>query len=288
VKPRLDLPRFLPALLVGLLTLLGACAAPRPSPPAGLEPAERDALVLGLLDGEALYTVCGGLKPVSSGFWQASFAVDAPDLSGIERVRATLAALELGPDLVAGVQVFAEVHEGRRHVQAFVAHRPALRALLASEAAFFGPLGLGPGADPFEVLCTVERMPRLGRFRGYGLLFGYPRHAVDFFVAAAEEEERTGKLPPREFAHIATFGAEKHRFVWAVPPGHVDGPEDLALRASAAPILARYRAQRERFTRDEDVDALGLLHAVVNDVRPTLPPRPARAVPASLEPAFAP
>ncbi len=288
MKPRLELSRFLPALLLALAAVLGACAAPRLAPGPGLAAAERDELVLELLDGEALYTVAGGLKPVSSGFWQASFSVDAPDLSQVEAVRATLAQLELGPDLTAGVQAFADVHEGRRHVQAFVVHRPALRSLLASEAAFFGPLGLGPGADPFEVLCTVERLPRLERFRGYGLLFGYPRHAVEFFVAAAAEEERTGKLPPREFAHIATFGAEKHRFVWAVPPGHVDNAEDLALRAAAAPLLARYRAQRERFTHGETVDALALLRAVVREVRPKPEPRPARAFEPKLQPVLAP
>lgn len=288
MKPRLELSRFLPALLLALATVLGACAAPRVAAGPGLSAAERDALVLEMLDGEALYTVAGGLKPVSSGFWQASFAVDSPDLGPLEAVRATLALPELGPDLVAGVQVFAEVHDGHRHVQAFVAHRPALRALLASEAAFFGPLGLGPGADPFEVLCTVERLPRLERFRGYGLLFGYPRAAVEFFVAAAAEEDRTGELPPREFVHIATFGAEQHRFVWAAPPGHVADAEELALRAAAAPILARYRAQRERFTHGESIDALALLRSVVHDVRPKPPPRPARAAPSTPEPVLAP
>ena len=182
MKPRFELTRSPPALLPVLAVMAGPVPVHGASTPS-LPAAEREQLVLELLEDKALYTVACGLKPVGSGFWQASLSVDAPELSQVETVRSTLAQLELGPDRTAGVQAFADVCVGRRRAQAFVVHRPALRSLLASEAAFFGPLGLGPGADPFEVLCTVERLPRLERFCGYGLLFGYSRRALEFTLA---------------------------------------------------------------------------------------------------------
>jgi len=59
---------------------------------------------------------------------------------------------------------------------------------------FFAPYGITPSAHTMEVLMTIEHSQQSHRWRGLGYLFGFPLYGVDFFVAAGEEEQRTGKF----------------------------------------------------------------------------------------------
>lgn len=264
------------ALLWAGFSGLGCAATQAPAAPARAEAgsAESDEqllerVLLALLDGEALYTVAGGLKPVSSGYWTTSYSLEAPDLREIARVQRLLREIDGVDELEFGVMSFATPHEGKRSAHAWVAHRAQLRRVLTERAEFFAPLGIGAHQDADEVLAIVERLPRLERFRAYGLLFGYPDYAVEFFVDAAAEEERSGALPAREFAHVATFGAASHRFVWAVPAGHVENDADRALRTRAERVLERYRVLRERFIGPSRPGAPALLRATSDGARLT-------------------
>lgn len=206
-------------------------------------------------DSEALYTLAGGLKPMSSGFWSGSFEVAAPDLGEIDRVRSALAPLRDG-HWYADVQVFAAAHEGKRMASAFVVHRPALSAMIDHFGAFWAPWGISPDTHPAEVVAVVDRMPRADRWRGYGYLFGFPADAVEFFVEAglaAAEGGEAGSGVDREFIRLPTFGAEEGRFVYAVPLGHGRTAADRALAGEAERILRAYRDGRERWG---DVDGL--------------------------------
>jgi hypothetical protein len=247
-----------------------------------LEPtlrAEAETLLLRALDGEALYTIAGGLKPMSSGFVSASITVSAPDLGSVETARRVLSHFTCGGELAAGVHHFAQVYEGRRAVEAVVFHRPALQALLTRQATLFAPFALSPSADPMEVVMAVEYAPAAARLRGYGYLFGYPDYAVDFFVQASEtqreQEAREGKgdLVPRDFLSLPTFRGER-RFVYAVPKGHTPNAADDALRAAAEAIYADYAARRTKHITG--ASASGVLTLVrewfddgTGDVRPS-------------------
>jgi hypothetical protein len=254
------MPRRLLPLAWFLVAALAACAAPDAVAPVHAERAAK--LLLAALDGEALYTLADGTKPVSEGFWHGWVRVDAPDLTEVEAVRAALAPLRTD-ELYADVAVFDAVHDGKRAAQAFVVDRRALAAALARHAAFFAPYGLAPSAHPCEVMAVVERMPKLDRHRGHGLLFGYPVHAVDFFVAVAEAPGEGGKPAPRRFVQIPTFASPTGRFVYAVPPDAPDRPEDLALRARTEPVLARWRELRAGL----DLGDVAALQAAVATLR---------------------
>lgn len=238
-----------------------------------------ETLLLRALDGEALYTIAGGLKPMSSGFVSLSVKVDAPDLAEAEQARQALAAFTCGGEIMAGLHHFAAVHQGARALEAVVFHRPALEQLITRLQPYFAPFALSPSSDPMEVVMTVEYAPALIRLRGYGHLFGYPDHAVDFFVQASEaqraEEEKTGTgaLVPRDFLSLPTFRGER-RFVYAVPKGHVLNAADEALKAKAEAIYADYAARRAKHITGDD--ASGVLALVrewfddgAGDVRPS-------------------
>lgn len=251
----------LPGLFLLLLFLaFNALAAGVPRaqcfPTEKLPPALRaksEELLLKALDSEALYTLIGGLKPMSSGVASFKFAVNQPDLREIEEARQALAAWRCGDELFADVRHFAQTYEDSktkeltRAAEAVVLNLPALAAVVSKYADYFAPFGLTSHAHPMEVLMAIEYSQPGSRWRGYGYLFGFPSYAVDFFVNAGESEKQTGKFVERDFLSIPTFGAEKHQFVWAVPKGYTEQDDDRAIRARAAEILANYRERRARF-----------------------------------------
>ncbi|MEM1423584.1 MAG: hypothetical protein AAGH64_06230 [Planctomycetota bacterium] len=201
-------------------------------------------------DSEALYTLAGGLKPMSSGFWRGGFAVEDPDLDEIEAVRDALGVLRTD-EWYADVQVFADAFEGERYASAFVVHRDALGRMIDAYRDFWRPYGITPGTHPAEVVAVVDRMERADRWRGYGYLFGYPSEAVDFFVEAglaADDGREVGPGKDRRFVQIPTFLSETGRFTYAVA---LDAPEtdaDRTLAAETARILEAYADRRGRMT----------------------------------------
>jgi hypothetical protein len=240
--------------------------------PADLR-AKSEALLLKALDSEALYTIIGGLKPMSSGIASFKFSVDKPDLAQIEEARKLLSVWRCGEELYADVQHFAAIYDDEktkekiRFADAIVFNRPALAGKIGQFPDFFTPYGITPNAHPMEVLTTIEYSRPNIRWRGYGYLFGFPLYAVDFFVTAGEEEQRTGKFVEREFYSIPVFVAEKRHFVWAVPKGHDEREEDRAIKSRAALILAEYQKRRARYIGPGKKGVVKMLRDWLNDGR---------------------
>ncbi|MCU0633243.1 MAG: hypothetical protein MUE41_00105 [Gemmatimonadaceae bacterium] len=270
--------------LVALLVCatLSACAtgAGHPTPTAqpipSCFPVERlsaedrrwaDRLLLRAVDGEALYTVAGGLKPVSSDGGTLRLrvypSVDRAALDSLERLQRIAAALTCG-DVAASVQLFAATFAERggdstRIADLVFVHRARTAALVARHQPFFATLGVTPAMRAEDVVHAVEHAARAPRWRGYGLLFGYPDAAVDFFVRAGIEGDSTKRLVPREFRRIDTWrrypaasGAEPTlaAFVYAVPAGAAPDSGDRALAAAAEPVYADYRTRRAALGAD--------------------------------------
>lgn len=243
------------ARMLGLFWLLaavvfaGGCAASRPGlrEPAVFratadDRARADALLESMLRAEALYTLAGGIKPLSTGFWDGQVVVGDPKLEELTATRRALRLFESEyPAFEAGVMTFATTYEGERHLDAFVAHRESLRAMLARHSGFWAPYGLCVESRAEEVVNVVERMEKLDRFRGYGYLFGYPDEAVDFFVEAARQQEETGKFVERDFRQVPTIESPTGRFTWAVAKGAEVTPGDQRLFDLSARAMAAYR-----------------------------------------------
>jgi hypothetical protein len=126
------------------------------------------------------------------------------------------------------------------------------------------------------VVLAVENAPRSPRWRGYGYLFGYPDDAVDFFVRAGEEGDASGKLVPRDFRRIETWfkypantgeAPTLSSFVFAVPEGAPESPQEKALRAAAAPVYARYSRERADGIQRDSSGAVALFRRWVGEGR---------------------
>jgi hypothetical protein len=55
----------------------------------------------------------------------------------------------------------------------------------------FGSLGITADAPRQQVRGRIDRGPRSARWRAYGLAFGYPINAVEFFGEAGERQAAT-------------------------------------------------------------------------------------------------
>jgi hypothetical protein len=221
-------------------------------------------MLLALSDGEGLYTVAGGLKPISSDFLNLTVRIqptlDRERLDSLARLRDLTARLACG-DVGLFVQVFTAPSPGRAdtvyRVASVVAyHRAASRRAVERHADFFAMLGITSNADARSVIAAIENADRGPRWRGYGYAFGYPQPAVDFFVEAGLRGDSLSALVPRDFRRIETFRKfPEHQggpptlasFVYAVPKGAPESAADRELRERAAPIYAEYVQRRARW-----------------------------------------
>ena len=253
-----------------------------------LSPEERvlaEALLLKALDGEALFTLIGDLKPMSSGFISLRVSATEPtpeDLANLEKQRRLLSVWTCGETFYAGLHHFAAVHEGKRYLEAMLVNRPLMRRVLDERVGFFGGFGLTGSAHPLEVLFAVEYSAPPARLRHYGHLFGYPDHAVDFFASAAESQARDGRFVERDFLRVPTYRMNEGRspFVYAVPKGHSSNPADRAIAERAAVILAAYRQRREAWVGEGKPGIVAMLRHWFDDGKGSCSPALARLEPA--------
>lgn len=249
----------MPAALLLAAALAAAAPAVRPADCfpveqlGGSERAEAEALFLRILDSEALYTVAGGLKPVSSGFVRLTARADAGALPEVDRQRRLLAHFRCGDAVFATVHHFRALHEapdggGRvRYFDGIVMAPAAVRRTVARYEAEFAALGVSPHSHPMEVLLAVESADEAARWRGYGRLFGYPAEAVEFFVHAGVRQRETGQLEPRRFVLLPTFARPDRGLVYAVAADAPETGADAALRQAVEATLADYRQRRARY-----------------------------------------
>ncbi|MCC5927144.1 MAG: hypothetical protein JJU41_11355 [Bacteroidetes bacterium] len=216
------------------------------------------------LDEVGLYTILDTLKAVSD---VRSFRVSAVDdfihadsLSKVnerfdfDQMQRVVNALQCGNTRFI-ITPFAAIHEEQRYFQIRVVNTSVLDEVLQTYAAFWQNWGFVPGSDAETIVTVIEYESRFNRFRGYGYLYGYPAHAVDFFVEAARVQQDTGDFVTRDFVQIPAFVRETGMFVYAVPKGHELNAIDLQLREAAVQTLERYKVYRtsNTFTHPEEL-----------------------------------
>lgn len=238
-----------------VLALIWACSTPQYSVSSKAQTTDFDPLIDSILqeglDGEALYTLLGTIKPMSS-VVSFSFALDQADREWqqIQRIQQALNQITL-PDLAFVLAPYKATYNGNRNLQVNVFRLSLLDSLLSHQEDFFGPLGLVKGASPAVVLTANEYGDRYDRLQGYGHLFGYPDYAVDFFVEAAMRSDSLEKHVERDFFTIPVHSREDGRFVYAIPKGHQTSETDSALYRRSMIILQEYRSIRNQYLRSD-------------------------------------
>lgn len=227
-----------------------------------------DSLMQDAVNYQALYTLVGDLKPMST-LVQKRFTLARPDsvVAGVrdamkgeaaqaayndaDQLHRVADALSCGA-VQTVVVPFNATREGNRTVQTLLVDQHTFERTLEDDAPFWGQWAFTPNADPATIITTVEHEASLDRFRGYGYLFGYPEHAVTFFVEAARTGEDEDIFVERDFFHIPTAKAETNRFTYAVPKGYVPAEPDSAIHRRAMEILTVYRERRAHHIEQND------------------------------------
>jgi hypothetical protein len=172
--------------------------------------AEAEKLLLSLLDSEALYTIIGGMKPMSSGFTSYRINTKTPKTGALDDARRIMASFRCGDSYYADVLPFHQVEKETRYLEGVVFYRPAVQEMVTKYADFFSPYGITPTTEPIAIAVFLENDTTSARNRGLGYLYGYPSRAVDFFVESTDEQARTKKLVPRDFFQIPSFKSAAH------------------------------------------------------------------------------
>lgn len=235
-----------------------------------------DSLLTLALENEALYTLVGQIKPMST---IATLSIDvarrdtaeagARSVSGqrpeqLDRIAQWQRAAEALRCVSSKVRIvfhpFRRADGGKRIIDVSVIHLEEMKAMIEREPSFWGQWGFVPSSSPEGVISVIENEERLERYRGYGYLFGYPEHAVTFFVEAARSEELTKQFVKRDFFQIPVSSGKAGHFVYAVPKGYAPTEADSALYRRATTTLSAYQARRSKYLRaDSTLRALELL-----------------------------
>lgn len=243
-----------------------------------------------VLEAEGLYTVVGGLKPMSSVSLQSysrEAKVDAAEL----RRRYEPAARALCDEHTTYRMRFND-RGTPRWAEAWVFQHNLIRAKIREHAAILAHERLSAGM-PMEVL--VDRVLRYD-FRDpdqvIGLLYGFPEHAVDFFCHPQKYGADHDVSPvgtDRRGIRIPTY-REGGYFVYVVPMRAEATDTDVHLISSAWPILTEYRRRRALHLTGETVDAVGLLREWIREIGgevstgvPRWSPEPPKRRPATAE-----
>jgi len=233
------------------------------------------------LDHEALYTIVGNIKPISS---VASFSYPIANTDSVNRIKG--AVLDVAkkqqfldkitrlntlintldyPDLKFVLVPYQQAYKNERILQLSVVRVSKLDSVLKAKASFFGQFGLTPGADPAVVIATIEGSEPYERFRGYGYLFGYPDYAVDFYVEAFDIKQKTNEFVKRNFFQIPTYSSDTGAFVYAYPKNHSPTKIDSTLYFHATSVLSKYKEIRTNYlNQDKTLKSSEFLHDYFN------------------------
>lgn len=232
-----------------------------------------DTLLANALDHEALYTLTDTLKPVSSvKFLRYAIAKDSTQQDGditiatqdslLKKIRAyqqICHTLSKG-DWQFVLTPFNRTEKNIRNMEMYVVRKSVFAKKIQQHQHFFGQWGFTPNSDPAVVLSVIEYETKLDRNRAFGYLFGYPTHAVDFFVEAAkiQNADSSKTLVKRDFFSIPVFAKTSGYFTYAVPKGYKAVQVDSAIYKAAAQTLQRYKMARKKFSHNKNIDGLKL------------------------------
>ncbi|TAE24102.1 MAG: 5'-nucleotidase, lipoprotein e(P4) family [Candidatus Kapaibacterium sp.] len=248
-----------------------------------------DSLLTLALDHEALYTLWGDIKPISD-VATFTFRVARPlsvssgtasivdvgnpatqqALQQIRRLQRVVNAMNFG-DVRFFIHPFKMADTTKRFLQVAVLRTSSVAACIARRQAFFGQFGFVPESDAVSVVMATEYENKYERYRGYGYLYGYPEHAVTFFVEAARHQDSTKEFVKRDFFQIPTWSGKQGHFVYAVPKGYAPTDLDSTLYHAASKILSGYREIRPTFMNPDSslraTDLLKTWYASQNSVK---------------------
>lgn len=231
------------------------------------------------LEHEALYTLLDTLKPMSSLGFPLSYPIakagemkdgdrlvvdlrsDSTQMALSELKKWNKVLKSLSNEMLSFHLIpFKHTWQGKRNLQILVCRKDVLEKQMSEKAEFFGQWGFTANSDPTTILTVSEYENRNDRYRAYGYLFGYPDHAVNFFVEASISEEETGEFVKRDFFSMPVAVKKNGYFTYAIPEGYKPDQRDSSIYYAASATLEHYELLKADYTNSVgQIDAIRLI-----------------------------
>jgi len=214
---------------------------------------QADSLLRYALDHEALYTICDTLKPMSSVKLYRLPLLSKDSLIQKQAADSLHQLFRLVNKMNTKSLQFIlnpfERNDGEyKNVELYVVRSNQISKTIQKNTSFYARMGIGENAAPATVVAVTEFENKYDRWRSYGYLFGYPSHAVDFFVEAGQKQDSAGQFVQRNFFAIPVFAGPTGYFTYAIPKTYQPTQIDSAIYRKAMRTLERYRKVKEKFT----------------------------------------
>lgn len=259
---------------VGLAVVLAfvfiaACTSPKNTigkQYRSLENAEQqmaDTILLNALQQEALYTLLDTLKPMSSvkmyklPLLSSQSSQRDSALRVLQQVQKVANALS-NKEVVFVLNPFARGDSIYKLFELYVVRVKQASKKIAQYEAFYSSLGIQPSTAVETLLAVTEFEQRYSRWRSYGYLFGYPAHAVDFFVEAGKTQDSAKKFVTRNFFQIPVYVGSSGHFTYAIPKDYNPNATDSAIYHKAVQTLDMFKKIRPKYTTPSGVKAVQL------------------------------
>ena len=234
------------------------------------EKALADSMLAYALDHEALYTLLDTLKPISSvkflNYPLANYAGQEGDDSVVSDVDLLqpiesyqkICSLLSNKKFQFVVSPFQRIDSINRNIEIYIVHKTSFSKKIKEYQSFFGQWGFTSSVNPATVLSVIEYENKYNRYRGYGYLFGYPKHAVDFFTEAAIIEDSTNQFVKRNFFAIPVYASNSGYFTYALPKDYITSNTDSAIYKTGMTTLEKYKKIRNKFVTNGNFSAFKL------------------------------
>ena len=146
-------------------------------------------------------------------------------------------------------------------MQIYVARKSAVDRMLNEHKTFFGQFGWVEGINPEILITANEYGEKYDRYRGFGYMFGYPQHAVDFYINAELTNEKKKEFVKRKFFQIPVYERTNGYFVYAYPEDYTPKTEvDSSLYNKSVEVLNKYKTIRKNYqNKSGSLQALKLI-----------------------------
>lgn len=212
---------------------------------------QADSLLTYALDHEALYTISDTLKPISSvklfrlPLLSKDMVVQQKAIDSLRKLYSLINKLNT-KELQFILNPFERNDGEYKNLELYVVRNSTMSKVLQQYDSFYGRLGVSENTSPATVLSVTEFENKYDRWRSYGYLFGYPAHAVDFFVEAGKIQDSIGQFVQRNFFAIPVFAGATGYFTYAIPKTYQPTQIDSALYQKAMFTLNKYRKVKEK------------------------------------------
>lgn len=234
--------------------------------------------LLAALDSLYLYTIVGGLKPMTDGElldWPLTRFFHPPDTSAVRELQALLPAWRCGGEIEADVFVsWMEEHPTKGRGAALrLVNRPAYERAIERNAAAFALYGFTPATNPWVLheaglglwySGDAKKRAHADRMRGY--LYGFPDHAVElYYEDGLKQTDPTENRRNTSAVRVPTVDEKGWGYKWWVAKGQENHEQTRALLARAGAILAEYKRRRDRYVGPGKPGVVALLRDWFDD-----------------------